>query len=109
MKPLIMLPALAVGTVLVFLHGAQAESPCPPDGDDTEWPTFDTGEKCGSYSDCDVLMQKGRLEEAKTCNRKIDDCGVDLIKSNAKAEAHNVALEACRSSIWSTVVKPADQ
>ena len=26
MKPLIMLPALAVGTVLVFLHGAQAES-----------------------------------------------------------------------------------
>lgn len=109
MKPLIMLPALAVGTVLVFLHGAQAESPCPPDGDDTVWPTFDTGEKCGNYSDCDVLMQKGRLEEAKTCNRKIDDCGVDLIKSNAKADAHNLALEACRSSIWSTVVKPADQ
>lgn len=109
MKQLAMLPALAVGTVLVFLQFAQAESPCPPDGDDTVWPTFDTGEKCGSYSDCDVLMQKGRLEEAKTCNRKIDDCGVDLIKSNAKADAHNVALEACRSSIWSTVVKPADQ
>ena len=53
-------------------------------------------------------MQNGHLEEAKTCNRKIDDCGVDLIKSNAKADAHNVALEACRSSIWSTVIKPAE-
>jgi hypothetical protein len=111
MKPLITLSVLATAMALLCGPCAQAAAgPCPPDGDDTGWPTFDEAEKCGSYSDCDALMQKGQLADAQACNRKIDDCSAALIKSNAKADAHNLALEACRASIWSTrVSKPADE
>jgi hypothetical protein len=110
MKRLVTLTALATATALLFGPCAQAAGPCPPDGDETGWPTFETAEKCGSYSDCDALMQRGQLADAQACNRKIDDCSAALIKSNAKADAHNLALEACRASIWSTkVTKPADE
>ncbi|MGE5260476.1 MAG: hypothetical protein ACM3MH_06315 [Actinomycetota bacterium] len=110
MKPLVTLPVLAAATALLLGPCARAAGPCPPDGDDTGWPTFEPAEKCGDYSDCDALMQTGQLAAAHTCNQKIDDCAADLIKSNAKADAHNLALEACRASIWSTKVsKPADE
>ena len=109
MKPTVLLLAFAIVTVPIN-HGAIAAPQCPPDGDDTSWPTFETVEKCGSYSDCDALMQKGQLAQAQACNRKIDDCGADLVRSNAKANAHNSALDECRASIWSTrVSKPADE
>jgi hypothetical protein len=93
---------------MLFSVDTHAGAPCPPDGDDSLWPTFETVEKCGSYADCDTLMQNG-LQEAGACNRKIDDCEAELIKTNAKADAHNVALEACRASIWQTVISPADK
>jgi hypothetical protein len=110
MKLLITLSAAAIGAVLLYSPCAQAAGPCPPDGDETGWPTFEASEKCGSYSDCDALIQKGQLADAQACNRKIDDCSAALIESNAKADAHNRALEACRASIWSTrVSKPADE
>jgi hypothetical protein len=109
MKPFVILPALAVGALMLFSVDTDAGPTCPPDGDDSDWPTFEVVEKCGSYADCDTLMQNGQLQEAQACSRKIDNCGAALIKTNAKADAHNVALEACRSSIWQTVIKPADK
>jgi hypothetical protein len=110
MKPFIALSATAIGAALLFSPCAQAAGPCPPDGDDSGWPTFEVSEKCGSYSDCDALMQKAQLADAQACNRKIDDCSAALIESNAKADAHNRALEACRASIWSTrMSKSADE
>jgi hypothetical protein len=104
MKPFIALSVTAIGAALLFGPYAQAAGPCPPDGDDSGWPTFEASEKCGSYSDCDALMQKAQLADAQACNRKIDDCSAALIESNAKADVHNRALEACRASIWSTRV-----
>jgi hypothetical protein len=98
----------AVAIILVLPKMAQAGSPCPPDGDDSSWPTYEITEKCGDYDQCARLMQSGRLQEAQACDQKIDDCGVNLIKSNKRADAHNAALEACRSSIWTTVIKPAE-
>jgi hypothetical protein len=110
MKLLITLSAATIGAVLLYSPCAQAAGPCPPDGDETGWPTFEASEKCGSYFDCDALMEKGQLADAQACNRKIDDCSAALIESNAKADAHNRALEACRASIWPTTVsKSADQ
>jgi len=99
----------AVGIVLALPEMAQAESPCPPDGDDSSWPTYEITDKCGDYDQCATLMKSGRLEEAQACDQKIDDCGVNLVKSNKRADAHNAALEACRSSIWTTVIKPAEK
>jgi len=99
----------AVGMILVLAKMAEAESPCPPDGDDSNWPTYEVTEKCGGYDQCATLMESGRLKEAKACNQKIDDCGVDLIKSNKRADAHNAALADCRSSIWKTIIKPPDK
>jgi len=109
MKPFVILPALAVGALMLFSVDTDAGPTCPPDGDDSDWPTFEVVEKCGSYADCDTLMQNGQLQEAQACSRKIDNCGAALIKTNAKADSHNAALEACRSSIWQTVIKPADK
>jgi hypothetical protein len=104
MKRLVTLTALVTVTAPLFSPCAQAGGPCPPDGDDSGWPTFERAEKCGSYFNCDALMQKGELADAQACNRKIDDCSAALMKSNAKADTHNRALEACRASIWSTKV-----
>ena len=108
-KPFDILAALVAGALMLFSVDAHAEVSCPPDGDDSLWPTFEVVEKCGSYADCDTLMQNGRYQDAGACNRKIDDCEAALIKTNAKADAHNVALEACRASIWRTVISPADK
>jgi hypothetical protein len=69
---------------------------CVPDGDSALWPTFDLAEKCGSYDQCAAL---GQPEQVNACTQKIDDCGVALRKANAKADAHNAALAACRSAI----------
>ena len=99
----------AVGIILALPTMAQAEQPCPPDGDDSSWPTYEITEKCGDYDQCDNLMKSGRLEEAKACSQKIDDCGVDLIKSNKRADVHNAALADCRTWIWKTIIKPPDK
>jgi len=61
----------AVGMILVLPKMAEAESPCPPDGDDSNWPTYEVTEKCGDYDQCATLMESGRLEEAKACNKKL--------------------------------------
>jgi|SRR4026207_2368252 hypothetical protein len=98
----------AVGILLVLPKMAQAESPCPPDGDDSNWPTYEITDKCGDYDQCAALVESGRLQEAQACNQKIDNCGVNLFRSNKRADAHNAALEVCRSSIWKTVIKPAE-
>jgi hypothetical protein len=29
----------------------------------------------------------------------LEDCGVTLTKANARAEAHNIALDACRATM----------
>ena len=104
LKPHMALPALVIGTVLAF-RNVQAAPACPLDGDDSLWPTFETVEKCGSYDGCSILAQSGRVNEANACYKRIDDCGAAQIKLNERAAAHNAALEACRSSIWSTVTK----
>jgi hypothetical protein len=72
-----------------------------------EFPTVD-----GAFGYLEVRGQSPvgrRLQEAQACYQKIDDCGVDLIKSNKRADAHNAALAGCRSSIWTAVIKPADK
>jgi hypothetical protein len=63
-KPFVILPALAAGALMLFSVDTHAGAPCPPDGDDSLWPTFETVEKCGSYADCDTLMQNGLLGPA---------------------------------------------
>src|SRR5689334_12250007 len=98
----------AVGLILLPTV-AQAESPCPPDGDYSSWPTYDLVEKCGDYDQCATLLKNGRPQEAQACDRKIDDCGVDLSRSNKRADVHNAALADCRSAIWKTVIKPGDK
>jgi hypothetical protein len=69
---------------------------CLPDQDYSLWPTFEVADKCGSYDKCTALA---RPEQARACTQQIDDCGVALQKANEKANAHNSALEACRSVI----------
>jgi hypothetical protein len=69
---------------------------CLPDRDYSLWPTFEVADKCGSYDKCAALA---RPEEVKACTQKIDDCGVALHTANEKANAHNSALEACRTVI----------
>jgi hypothetical protein len=49
MKPFVILPALAVGALMLFSVDTDAGPTCPPDGDDSDWPTFEVVEKCGSY------------------------------------------------------------
>ena len=71
----------AVGILLVLPKMAQAESPCPPDGDDSNWPTYEITDKCGDYDQCAALVESGRLQEAQACNQKIDNCGVNLFRS----------------------------
>jgi hypothetical protein len=72
---------------------------CPPDGNEGLLPTFDAEDQCGNYDDCGALAQNNQVQEARACSKKIDDCAAALRESNAKAEAHNAALEACRASM----------
>ncbi|MGA8691707.1 MAG: hypothetical protein WB662_17840 [Methyloceanibacter sp.] len=90
---------LAMVTVVVLAPYGTMAANCPPDGDDSLWPTFDTADQCGSYQKCTALERNNQLEEAKACVRTMDDCGVALNKSNEKAAVHNSALEACRAAI----------
>jgi hypothetical protein len=69
----------------------------PPDGNDGLLPTFDAEDQCGSYEKCSPLALANQIEASKTCIQKLDECIVALDKSNAEAEAHNSALDACRA------------
>jgi hypothetical protein len=72
---------------------------CPPDGNAGLLPTFDAEDRCGSYDQCTALALANKIEESKACAQKFDDCAVAVNKANAVAEAHNAALEACRTLI----------
>jgi hypothetical protein len=87
-----------VALLLLPLCGAMAAD-CPPDGDEGLLPTFDAGDQCGNYDDCTALAQDNQVEAARACSKKIDDCAAAVRESNAKADAHNAALEACRASM----------
>jgi hypothetical protein len=86
---------LSVAAVLVLAPCSAMGATCPPDGNEGSLPTFDVEDQCGDPYKCTALA----LEEAKACSRKFDECAVALSKSNAEAEAHNLALEACRAGI----------
>jgi len=75
-------------------HGMTAA--CPPDGNDGLLPTYNAEDQCGDYDGCTAL---GQRDQIAACRKKFDDCAAALVESNAKAEAHNTALEACRTSI----------
>jgi hypothetical protein len=89
---------LAIATLVLAPCSALGTS-CPPDGNGSLLPTYDVEDQCGSYDKCTELEQANRLAEAKACSQKIDGCAVALDKSNAEAEAHNAAIEACRELI----------
>jgi hypothetical protein len=78
---------------------SRAEAVCPPDGDDTLWPTFDTEDICGNYHDCTNLVLNNEIAASKACMQKLEDCAVALTKANTRADAHNSALEVCRAKI----------
>jgi hypothetical protein len=86
---------LAIATLVLAPCSAMGAT-CPPDGNGSLLPTYDVEDQCGSYDKCTELERVNRLAEATACSRKIDDCAVALNKSNAEAEAHNAAIEACR-------------
>jgi hypothetical protein len=90
---------LSVFALLLLSSCIALAADCPPDGNDGLLPTFDAEDQCGDYDTCEALAQNNKTEEARVCNKKIDDCAAGLRESNAKAEAHNAALEACRASI----------
>jgi len=92
----------ASATTLVFV-GVSILAPCcargadcPPDGNDGLLPTYNAEDQCGDYDACAALGQDILI---KDCRKKFDDCAAALVESNARAEAHNTALEACRTSI----------
>ena len=87
-----------VALLLLPLCGAMAAD-CPPDGNEGLLPTFDAGDQCGNYDDCTALAQDNQVEAARAGSKKIDDCAAAVRESNAKADAHNAALEACRASM----------
>lgn len=86
-------------TTLVLVPCSAMGVTCPPDGNGSLLPTYDVEDQCGSYDKCTELERANRLAEARACSQKIDDCAVALDKSNAEAEAHNAAIEACRALI----------
>jgi hypothetical protein len=90
---------LAVSAFLLLPSGLALGADCRPDGIDGLLPTFDAEDECGDLGKCEALAQNNQNEEANACERKIEDCSEALRLSNAKAEAHNAALEACRASI----------
>jgi hypothetical protein len=89
---------LAIAT-LVLAPCSTMGANCPPDGNGSLLPTYDAEDQCGSYEKCTELKRANRLADAKACSQRIDDCAVALDKSNAEAEAHNAAIEACRALI----------
>ncbi len=89
---------LALATLVLAPCGSLGAT-CPPDGNGSLLPTYDVEDQCGSYDKCTELVRANRPAEAKACSQKIDDCAVALDKSNAEAEAHNAAIEACRDLI----------
>ncbi len=86
--------ALLLGPDLALAFGS-----CPPDGDETMWPTPSIDEKCGSYDTCTILQQANRTQEAVACTQKIDRCAYSLHQANERAETHNAALEDCRANL----------
>jgi hypothetical protein len=90
---------LSVLALLLLSSCGALGADCPPDGNDGLLPTFDAEDQCSDYDTCEALAQNNKAEEARACNKKIDECAAALRESNAKAEAHNAALEACRASI----------
>lgn len=86
-------------TALLAPELALAFGSCPPDGDETLWPTASVDERCGSYQQCEAFVQANRPQDALACNQKIDKCAVALHQANAKAELHNTAVENCRASL----------
>lgn len=89
----------ATAALLLAPNLALALGACPPDGDETMWPTPSIDERCGSYDTCTILQQANRTQEALACSQKIDKCAYSLHQSNEKAEVHNAALADCRASM----------
>lgn len=91
--------ALSVVALLLLPSCLARAADCPPDGNEGLLPTFDADDQCGNYDDCTALAQDNQVEAARACTRKIDDCAAAVRELNAKADAHNAALEACRASM----------
>ena len=96
-------------TAVMLGHCGALAATCPPDGNDGLLPTFDAEDQCGSYEKCSALAVANQIEESKACIQKLDECIVALGKSNAEAEAHNSALEACRALIPNRQKAPREQ
>ncbi len=96
-------------TAVMLGHCGALAATCPPDGNDGLLPTFDVEDQCGSYEKCRTLAVANQIEELKACIQKLDECIVALGKSNAEAEAHNSALEACRALIPNRQKAPREQ
>jgi len=87
---------LTLAAVLILTPRHAVPADCPPDGNDGLVPTYNAEDQCGDYDGCAAL---GQSDLIAACRKKFDDCAAALVESNAKAEAHNAALEACRASI----------
>ena len=90
---------LSVVALLLLQSCLARAADCRPDGNEGLLPTFDADDQCGNYDDCTALAQANQVEAARGCSKKIDDCAAAVRESNAKADAHNAALEACRASM----------
>ncbi len=98
--------ALIAATGVAVTSFSALGDDCSPDGGEGLLPTFDAEYQCGDLGICLKLAHDNRLKEASACEQKFDKCLAELNKSNAEADAHNEAVEACRAAMPSQPKTP---